>query len=105
MKAMTSRRLFLRLKPELKTWLEDEAKRKNCSARYIAIQAIQALKKKTETRTSLIEEAMKEADKGVFISEAKMTEWVLSFGTENELPEPTPDIFPSNLSKRLNIFN
>jgi len=98
MKAMASERLFLRLKPDLKTWLEDEAKRKNCSTRYIATQAIQSLKKATEARTRLIEEAMKEADKGVFISEEKMTEWVLSFGTENELPEPTPDIFPSNPS-------
>ena len=96
MTTMPSARFSLRLEPELKTWLEDEAKRKDRSAGYIATQAIQSLKEATEARTRLIEEAMKEADKGVFISEEKMTAWVLSLGTENELPEPEPDIFPDN---------
>lgn len=100
MTTMPSARFSLRLEPELKTWLEDEAKRKDRSAGYIATQAIQSLKEATEARTRLIEEAMKEADKGVFISEEKMTEWVLSLGTENELPEPEPDIFPVNYQRQ-----
>lgn len=95
MTTMPSARFSLRLEPELKTWLEDEAKRKDRSAGYIATQAIQSLKEATEARTRLIEEAMKEADKGVFISEEKMTEWVLSWDTDNELAIPKPDIFPN----------
>lgn len=90
---MPSARFSLRLEPELKAWLEDEAKRKDRSAGYIATQAIQSLKDATEARTRLIEDAIKEADKGVFISEESMTKWVMSWDTENELPTPKPDIF------------
>lgn len=90
---MPSARFSLRLEPELKAWLEDEAKRKDRSAGYIATQAIQSLKDATEARTRLIEDAIKEADKGVFISEEAMTKWVMSWDTENELPMPEPDIF------------
>jgi predicted transcriptional regulator len=93
MKTMPSARFSLRLEPELKAWLEDEAKRKDRSAGYIATQAIQSLKDATEARTRLIEDAIKEADKGVFISEEAMTKWVMSWDTENELPMPEPDIF------------
>jgi predicted transcriptional regulator len=38
----------------------------------------------------------KEADKGIFISGEKMLEWINSCDTENEQPEPEPDIFPKN---------
>jgi predicted transcriptional regulator len=34
-----------------------------------------------------------EADKGEFISDEAMTAWFLSLATENELPEPEPDVF------------
>ena len=94
MKPMPSARFSLRLEPELKAWLEEEAKRKDRSAGYIATQAIQSLKEATEARTRLIEEAIQEADKGVFISEEAMTKWVMSWDTDNELPLPKPDIFP-----------
>lgn len=97
---MPSARFSLRLEPELKAWLEDEAKRKDRSAGYIATQAIQSLKDATEARTRLIEDAIKEADEGVFISEEKMTAWFLSLGTGNELPEPEPDIFPDNHARQ-----
>ncbi len=90
---MTSPRFTMRLDPELKDWLETEAKRKDRSAAYLAKQAIQALKDKTEARAQEIREAVTEADKGVFISEEKMTAWFESLGTDNEMPEPEPDVF------------
>lgn len=37
---------------------------------------------------------MIEAEKGIFISEEATTRWVESWGTDNELPPPEPDIFP-----------
>ncbi len=41
-----------------------------------------------------IDEALKEADEdGEWISHEKMSEWLLSWGSENELPPPEPDIF------------
>jgi len=83
----------MRLEPELKNWLEEEAKRKDRSAGYIATEAIQSLKQATEQKRKIIRDAMGEADKGEFISEEAMTEWFLSLGTDNELSEPEPDIF------------
>ena len=47
----------------------------------------------TEARRQVIEAAMEEAEKGGFISEAAMTAWFLSLGTDNEIPEPKPDVF------------
>ncbi len=40
--------------------------------------------------------AQEEADKGIFISQEKITAWLDSWGTENELEAPEPDIFPNN---------
>jgi len=90
---MASARFSLRLEPELKQWLEEEAKRKDRSAGYIATQAIETLKQASEEKRRIINEAMVEADKGEFISEKAMTDWFLSLGTDEELPEPEPDIF------------
>ncbi len=90
---MASARFSLRLEPELKEWIEEEAKRKDRSAGYIAIQAIETLKQASEQKQRLIKEAMVEADKGKFISEDAMTKWFLSLGTDDELPEPAPDVF------------
>ena len=90
---MTSPRFTMRLEPELKDWLEEEAKRQDRSAAYLAKQAIRALKDKSDARKKMIHEAMAEADKGVFISEVAMSEWFESLGTDNELPEPEPDVF------------
>jgi len=88
-----SPRFTMRLEPELKDWLETEAKRQDRSAAYVAKQAIQSLKDKTEAKAQMIQDAIEEADKGVFISEEKMTAWFESLGTDNELPEPEPDVF------------
>lgn len=70
---MASARLSVLIDPELKAWLEEEAKLKDRSAGYVAIEAIRALKEATERKHRMIEEALKEADKGVFISEEAMT--------------------------------
>lgn len=69
------------------------ARRKGLSAAYVAKHAIQAMKDETEAKARMFREAVAEADKGVFISEEKMTAWFESLGTDNELPEPEPDVF------------
>lgn len=50
--------------------------------------------RRSEAERRLIEERIAEADKGVFISAEAMHRWVESWGTDNELPPPEPDIFP-----------
>jgi predicted transcriptional regulator len=84
----------MRLEPELKDWLEHEAKRQDRSVAYIAKQAIQSLKIRTEAKTRMIQEALDDADQGVFISSEKMHTWMESWGSDNELPAPEPDIHP-----------
>jgi predicted transcriptional regulator len=90
---MPSARFTLRLEPELKDWLEEEALRQDRSAGFLANKAIASLRSDTEARRQSIQDAMEEAEKGEFISEEAMTAWFLSLGTENELLEPEPDVF------------
>jgi len=90
---MSTARFSLRLEPDLKDWLEQEAKRKDRSAGYVAIEALQNYKQAIEAKRQMIESAMVEADKGAFVSEEAMTKWFLSLGTEHELPEPDEDVF------------
>ena len=93
---MTSQSFMISLNPELTDWLETEAKRQNRSAAYVAKQAIQSLKDRTETKAQLIRDAVAEADKGIFISEDKMNDWMDSWDSEGELPPPKPDVFPNH---------
>ena len=83
----------LRLEEELKSNLEAEAKLEDRSAAYLATRAIKMMLEAKAARRRLIEDAMADADKGAFVSEAAMSAWFQSLGTDNELPEPEPDVF------------
>ena len=87
---MAELKLSLYLEPELKEWLKRQAKYSGCSKEAIATRALKSLK---YAKDQMIREAMAEADKGVFVSEEKVTAWFLSWDTENELPVPEPDVF------------
>lgn len=88
-------RITVRVKPELREWFEREAKRQDRSVGYMVSQTMEQRKQASEARDQMIRDAMAEADKGVFVSEEKMNAWVMSWDTENELPPPEPDIFPT----------
>ncbi len=90
---MTADRMTMRLKPKLRSWLEQEAQRQDRSVSYIAASAIEEKMERSEAKARMIREAIEEADKGVFISEEKMTAWFESLGADHELPEPEPDVF------------
>ena len=40
-----------------------------------------------------LQQAIAETEKGAFISDEKMAEWIASWGDDDELPAPEPDIF------------
>jgi predicted transcriptional regulator len=88
-----SARFSMLLEPELKEWLEEEARRRDRSAGYVAAQAIALQKARSEARRHLIEDAVAEANEGDFISAEKMNAWFASLGAEDELPEPEADVF------------
>ncbi|MCY0146288.1 hypothetical protein OEG84_00780 [Hoeflea sp. G2-23] len=82
----------MRLEEDLKSSLEAEAAREDRSASYLATRAIRMMLEAKAAKRSLVEEAMAEADKGEFVSDEKMNAWFQSLGTDNELPEPEPDV-------------
>ncbi len=83
----------LRIDPSIKSQLEKEAKRHDRSASYLANKAIKSFLQAKEAKRIAIREAVKEANKGIFVSEKSVDTWVDSWGSENELPTPKPDIF------------
>lgn len=48
----------------------------------------------SEAERRLMKERIAEADEGVFILSGAMNRCIESWGAENELPPPKPDIFP-----------
>ena len=82
----------MRLDKDLKSSLEAEAKLEDRSASYLASRAIRMMLETKAARRRLIEEAVAEADKGAFVSEDKMNAWFGSIGSDDELPEPEPDV-------------
>lgn len=84
----------IRLDTEVKAKLEHEARLVDRSAGYIAQKAIEDYLDAKAYKRECLQEAIAEADKGVFISEEAVDAWVKSWDTENELPMPEPDVFP-----------
>lgn len=86
--------LSLHVSAETKRNLEREAALTRQSESEIAGEALEAYFRNREHLREALNEAIAEADKGVFISGEAMHRWIESWGTENELPPPEPDVFP-----------
>jgi len=83
----------IRIDSEIKEQLDIEAKASDRSASYLVIEAIKRYLQTKNKQTLAIESAIKEAEKGEFISHQSMRGWFASLGSENTLPYPTPDVF------------
>jgi predicted transcriptional regulator len=97
---MTTTPFSIRLDAKLKSRLEKEAKRRDRTAGFIASRAIKLYFDELDRLSEELDDAFAEADKGVFVSGEAVDAWVKSWGTENELPKPEPDIFPAPKSKK-----
>jgi predicted transcriptional regulator len=86
--------LSVKVDEDLKLRLENQARREHQSVDDFTRLAIQNLVEEREYFYEQMEIAEAEADKGVFISGGAMHRWIASWGTDNELPPPEPDIFP-----------
>lgn len=82
----------MRVDADLKAAIEEEAQRQDISASQIATRAIRSHLESQSAERAAIEAALIEAEKGAFISSEAMLAWVRSWGTDNELPMPEPDI-------------
>jgi predicted transcriptional regulator len=87
-----SDRLSLRLDPELKQWLEEEAARRDRSAGWLAKEAILALREKSESLRRIIEEAEADADRGHFVSQEAAHRWMDRLEAGFNDPPPEEDI-------------
>jgi predicted transcriptional regulator len=90
---MSDTRFTLRLDPELKRWLEDEASRQDRSAAWVAKRAIEQLKHAADAERDLIEDALEEAGKGEFVSREAVHNWQDGWDTGGKDELPAPDVF------------
>jgi predicted transcriptional regulator len=84
----------VRLPEELRREVDEFAKATKRSRSFVVKEAIEAYIDDRRAYLEAIDEAIKEADKGVFISGEAVDRWLASWGTDNPLPMPEPDIFP-----------
>jgi len=89
---MSTSTLSVRLPGDLKNQLDLLSQSCDRPNSYIATKAIQEYINRNSWKIKALQDAKKEADKGIFISQNAMENWVNSLGTENELPSPKPDI-------------
>jgi predicted transcriptional regulator len=83
----------MRMEKALKQQLDKEAEREDRSVTYLAQEAISAYLEEKKAWRKMLREAEKELGKGVFVSGEAVMAWMKSWGTDNELPMPEPDIF------------
>lgn len=91
---MPSATFSMRMDADTKAALEAEAKRLNRSVAYVANEAITDFLDKRAYKRECIEAAAREADKGVFISEEAMMNWLEKLEIDPDATPPEPDIFP-----------
>jgi predicted transcriptional regulator len=84
----------LRLDPETRARLEEEARRLDRPASQIAQRAIARYLDAQQALREQIDAAAAEADRGVFVSSDAVNAWLDGWGTDGETPPPTPDIHP-----------
>ncbi len=86
--------LSIRIEEKLRIRLENEAKVEDRSVSWMAQKAIEDFLAAREYKREIIMAAYSASlSEKEFISGENMTQWVESWGTTNELPEPKPDIF------------
>jgi predicted transcriptional regulator len=83
----------VRLPDDLRREVDEFAKASKRSRSVVVKEAVAAYMAEQRAYVAAIDEALAEANEGVFISGEKVMEWLASWGTENELPAPEPDIF------------
>jgi RHH-type transcriptional regulator, rel operon repressor / antitoxin RelB len=82
----------VRLPDDLKAELDLLAKATNRSKSYLATKAIADYLQRNAWQIKELRQAAQEADEGAFISENAVDAWLDSWGSENELPPPQPDV-------------
>jgi predicted transcriptional regulator len=92
--AARSNLLSVHISEDIEASLERLAEERHVKKDEIVSEALtRYIDDETDYRAA-VDQALEEAEAGVFISGDKILDWIKSWGTENELPMPAPDIFP-----------
>lgn len=84
----------VRLPDDLKAGVARLAALTKRSRAFIVKEAVAAYVEEHRAYLEAVDQALVEADKGVFVSGEAVFAWLGSLGTTNEQPTPKPDIFP-----------
>lgn len=89
---MTNNVFTLRLPDDVKADLELLAKATNRSKSYLAAKAIADYVRINAWQIKELQQAVSEAEEGVFVSEEAVDAWLDSWGANDERPAPTADV-------------
>jgi predicted transcriptional regulator len=90
---MSASPFSIRLDPTIKARLEKAAQREGRSSGSVVQRALEQYLDAEDMFRKEMERVDKALDEGAFVSWGKVEAWIESWDTENELPEPEPDIF------------
>ncbi len=86
----------VRLPNDVKYQVDELARLTKRSRSFIIKEAVDTYMSDCADRTRELEKAVKSAETGVGHSSEQILAWMKSWGTDNELPSPEPDIQPVN---------
>ncbi len=91
----------MRMDVELKKALEEQAKLEDRSASYIAHRALEEWAQREKAYDQEIQIALKEAEKGEWVSSAALDLWMERWVEGHDDPFPEPDVFlgPTKVDK------
>ncbi len=78
---------------ELKVQLDELSTASNQSNEALVEQAVAEYISRQKQKIVAIEGAVDEADQGIFVSDVAVSEWLDSWGQDDEKPAPQADIF------------
>jgi predicted transcriptional regulator len=91
---MSDATFSVRIPDGLRQEVDALAKANRRSRSFLVKEALQAYVDEQKAYREAIEDAIREADEsGEFISGEAVDRWLASWGTDNVLPMPEPDIF------------
>ncbi len=94
---MSQNIISLRIPDAMKDRLDRLSVSTRRSRSFLAAEALTEYLERHEWQIGAIDEAVLEADRGVFTSHDLVTEWLKSWGGANELPAPKADVFKQRL--------
>lgn len=86
----------VRLPEDIKQQVDDIARLTKRSRSFIVKEAITSYVTSRQDYIKELDEAVKSAESGVGHSSEQIFSWMKSWGTEDELSSPTPDITPKS---------